>query len=146
MNAEIHKTHAPIPPQPHPAFTVEIDVSHSAQFVEAPAGAQGTDEEPVAVQKATGRTYQKKIVKGETTSTIHFAAGGIDQIIAERQAAIDTGAHIDVLGFNALVAQHIAQDAMRDHALRHHWLRIRCPTLPKLERFLNAYFELEPNS
>ncbi len=129
--------------QPHPSFSVEIDVSHCLQFAEVPPGTEGSAAEPVTTQSATGRSFQRQIVQGETTTTINFTAGAIDQIIKDRAVANANGAQISVLSFNKLVAQHIEDSAMRDHALREHWLRIRCLGLPKLEAYLNAYFELE---
>lgn len=156
----------------HPAFRVEIDVTHHYQQTNVGAEAPAPDGAEV-IALASGKAV-RKLVPHDYPYFVDFGAGAIDAIIAGRKAAKDREAEISAANatkhpkdhehfspisakpFGMLVAEHIQTAAMPAHSPMEHWEAVRV-TAPEgfdellkaeygmtrtLEEYLQFYFDL----
>jgi len=150
----------------HPAFHVYIEVSHAYEQVDVSQfekmasvlGAKFGLAEDDTITLASGKTVKRKLseMPAGTISTIGFNPGGIDIEMKETEDAVkvfESGKDPEATmpqragwSFNKFVAHHIETIAMRDHSPRSHWLSIKVPANPELEKYLNFYFEMETAS
>lgn len=129
------------PVEMNPSFSVEIAVGAAYRFDPLKAGEEAP-EGAVVVETASGPCVRNLLdfttsERGFTVTTVGFGADSITSIQRDRAAA-----NLPKKSISALVAEHIQDAAMRDHAPREHWLAVRCKQNPALESALKGYFEL----